>query len=108
MAGSKKIKYEKERNEIFDKINKILEVENEQFLGSIIYNNENKQNQIYNLEQDIKLYFRCSNWSYFRSDRTSSKPYISLVKNIYRDMGHDLICQIKTNDKIYHIKKINK
>jgi len=70
------------------KILKILEITNinNTFTVQELENNLEKQNQILDLENDIKNNFPPTNWSYYiynNTDIAISKPYINLIRIVF-------------------------
>jgi hypothetical protein len=101
--------YLNERLQVVDKLNKILGLDdiNDNFILFELENNEDKQKQIYGLENDIKNYFKYAKWSYFNG-RKSNKGYLSILKSIYKSMNYSIFSKsykIKKEDKLIHTKK---
>ena len=51
--------------------------------------NLEKQNEILNLEPEIKKYFKYSRWSYFTNNHANRKfkrNYLALIRSLMRDM----------------------
>lgn len=97
----KDIKYIKERKKLLDKLLTILDVseENDIFYIDELEKNIEKQKQILEMENDVKLYFKCSSWAYFTRDY--SRTYLSLIKSILKYMNITLL-------SIYFKDKTNK
>ena len=77
--------YIEEQNNILCKIINILCGDNNNvFLLHDIDNNTDKQQQIYDLEPEIKKYFICSKWSCYKSQ--SKRKWLSLFKNICKTL----------------------
>jgi hypothetical protein len=92
-------KYDSERQELLQKLYKILEIspENNKFSLKELDNNIEKQSAIIGLENDIKKYFLCSRWSYFsHKNRNFKRNYLSLVKAIMKNMNVKLITSTMT------------
>jgi hypothetical protein len=94
--------YLNERLQVVDKLNIILELDanKDNFILFELENNEDKQKQIYGLENDIKNYFKYSTWGYFNA-KYKKKGYMSLLRSIYKNMGYNIL------HKSYKIKKEN-
>lgn len=87
----KDVIYAKERKDILDKILNILSISK---TGDIFYIDDldgdiEKQNQILELEDDIKKCFSCSNWKCFMEDAVLKK-YISMVKYIFKQTNIEM------------------
>lgn len=84
---NKDLKYAKERKMVLDNLLNILNVtkDNNIFYIDDLEKNNIQQQQILDLEEDVKKFFSCSTWTYFvRSD--IDKKYISLTKSILKNM----------------------
>jgi hypothetical protein len=98
-----------ERNEVLHKILNILDISDDNNMISIdkIDNDINLQNNIIDLEVDIKKYFKYSRWNYFNNkNRESKRKFFSLIKAILKDMNVKLISstlvqQLDNNKKKY-------
>jgi hypothetical protein len=92
----KKNMFVNERNEVIAKLNQIVGIKD---VGHFDLDNidEIKQKKITNLDTDVKKYFVCSSWTYFK-DYDMDKPFLSLLKNIYKSMGYKVI-QMATTKK---------
>jgi hypothetical protein len=108
-------KYDNERKNVLNQLFNILGIDenNNSFLTHELDSDLNKQNKIIELESDIKKYFICGHWNYFK-DHTMKRRYLSLIKNIVKHMGLQIMITtnlIKNDDntskrrKIYHIVK---
>ena len=83
---SKAALYPEERSKILSKIYNILELdEDKTFYLYDIDNNSDKKQQIMDLSEEIKLYFNSGGWGVF-SKENISRPYLSLVRCLLRDM----------------------
>jgi hypothetical protein len=83
-------KYTDERKIILEKIFDILEINNTNNKFSLKELDENieKQNQIIELESEIKKFFICSKWTYFsHKNRICKRNYLSLIKAIFKNMN---------------------
>lgn len=88
MSKSKE-EYMNERNEVLKKILNILEITEINKMLSLKSLDENieKQNQILELESDIRNFFVCSRWTYFSNkNRKFKRNYLSLIKAIMKVM----------------------
>lgn len=87
---TKKEKFVKEQEEIIQKLNIILGFndKNNRFILEELKNNFEKQEAILKLEEDVKKYFSCSNWAYFKN--LVSNEFMSLLRSIYKNTGYDI------------------
>lgn len=85
---SKNIKYVEERKEVLNKLYIILGITdtNKIFYFEDITGDTVKQNQIMNLISDIKKYYNCAQWTYFKN-KDLHEPYISIIKAVIKDMN---------------------
>ena len=71
--------------------------------------NLTKQQDIINLEINIKKYFFCSKWCYFNNkNRECKRKYLSLIKSIFKNMGISITSKTytkKTNTEKYYETK---
>ena len=88
--------YTNERQMILEKLLEILNIteENNTFFLYEIDSDEKKQNQILELEKDIKKYFVCCNWACFFCPDVKRKA-LSIIKNIMRAMKYKMISKRK-------------
>ena len=106
-------KYTKERQELLDKMFSILGINenNNKFLLHELDNDEKKQQDILNLEPEIKKYFICSKWNCFK-DPEIKRKYLSFIKNVFKTMNYEVISvrrlvknnnEDKFRDTIYNV-----
>lgn len=108
----KSVKYKEEQASVIAKLNKILGITetNSIFHFSDIDNNIEKQNQIKELEIDVKKYYNYGGWSYFAKE-IKERKYMSLVKTLYDNAGYTMSPIRLMKDKIryerigYSVKK---
>lgn len=100
--------YEKEQNEIINKLIDILELEEQQYL--ILYNldnNESKQKLILDLIPNIRKYFSLSNVRGIKNPETLKRPWLSIIRQMlkqkYKIISKDH--QITENGKKIRTKK---
>jgi len=108
--------YTNERQIILDKLFEILNIneENNTFFLGDLDNNETKQNQILELESDIRKYFVCGNWACF-TNHTIKRKVLSIIKNLINAMNYNIISKRKLiinknnryHDTIYYLIKNN-
>ena len=89
-----------ERKVIIDKLSEIIKLEennNVVIYDDLVENIELKEYIIQNIE-NIKKYYRCSNWGYFTNHLHGilDKNEITLMKSIYNDEGFKIISRQKT------------
>ena len=95
--------YTIERQIILDKIFEILNINdsNNIFFLKDLDNDENKQNQILELELEIRKVFVCGSWASFVCPNVKRKV-LSMIKNIMKAMNYKMIAKrklIKNSDK---------
>ena len=106
-----------ERKQLLQKLNDILGITDTNNVFYLYYLDKDleKQQKIYELEKEVKIYFRCSEWTYFA--KNTKKKYLSLIRSIYNDMNFNItrkatIIPIDNNIKIhtqkYFISPIDK
>ena len=92
--------YATEQQEVLTKLLNILEISdtNKTFSLRELDNNLIKQQNIINLETDIKKYFIFSHWTYFRNkDREMKRNYLSLIKSLLRFFNIQITALHKKN-----------
>jgi hypothetical protein len=108
-------KYDKERKEVLNQIFQILGINeaNNKFLLHELDANVEKQNQILELESNIKKYFICGKWNCF-TDSNVKRKYLSIIKCLLKDMGLQIMIttniikddeSVSKRRKVYHIVK---
>jgi hypothetical protein len=88
----KKDKYQKEQEEIVKRLNDILELDdkNNKFVLEELKQDLDKQNKILGLEEDVKRYFTCSNWGYFKGFLNEDTKGICLAKSIFKACNYEV------------------
>jgi hypothetical protein len=106
--------YPVERKAVLNRLMSILMKENENtFCSHEIESNEEKKNQIEELNSDILKYFNVSTWSAFKQNQVVEKKTISTIRSIFKEMNveyESYTSKKKENDKtinttIYIVKK---
>ncbi len=104
---NKKQLYDKERNDIINKLNQLIGLNqnnNSVLLQELRDNNELKQ-ELISMKDDIKKYYRCCRWGYFVSENNNQQgDEITLLKSILKDHGYSIYRKDITADK-YNEKK---
>ena len=79
--------YNEDRQIIINKLFEILEITefNKSFSLHKMDDNIEKQQQVLDLEQDIKKYFICSRWTCINKKDVQRK-WLSMIKYVFRDM----------------------
>ena len=79
--------YNEDRQIIINKLFEILEITefNKSFSLHKMDDNIEKQQQVLDLEQDIKKYFICSKWTCIHKKDVQRK-WLSIIKYVFRDM----------------------
>lgn len=93
---------------IVNKLNNILNINetNHSFYLNDLKDDSLKQEQIFALENDVRKYFTCNKWPYFKSD--IENKYLSLLRSIYKDTGHIITYKfVKKNNISGYIYFIN-
>ena len=86
-------KYQKEREEICNKLINILDLDiNNSFLLYTLEENIEKQNLILDMKIEIKKYFACSTISSFKPNFECKRPYLNIVRSILRQQGYTFDC----------------
>ena len=80
----KEIKYKKEQEEIIQKMITILDATNKTFIFYDIDNDEEKQQQIYNLIDDIKKYFSSYNIGGLKEPNRYKRTWLSIVRQLLK------------------------
>lgn len=99
--------YVKNRQDVLNKISKILEFDGVSgiiFLDSIT---KEQQQNILDQVDDIKLYFNYASWSYFKKD-DDDKTWLCLVKSLFKSMNYNVRQNIDYKKEGDIIKKISK
>lgn len=106
MTIPKKIKYEKERIELLNKIYHILNIEgyNRLVLNEQLTDNQEVIDKMLDLIDDVKRYFSSGRWVYFNTAHLN-KSLIVLVKNILKDMNVDFNVIYMMDDNNKSIRK---
>ena len=88
--------YTNERQIILNKIFEILNINdsNNTFFLKDLDNDEEKQNQILELESDIKKYYNCHLWACFVKINMKRK-YLSIIKYVMKNMNYNMIAKRK-------------
>ena len=115
IRSTKKDLYKKEQEEILNKINTIFGIskENNTIYLYDIENDESKKEQILALSDDVRKYFKTSNWAFYKDEECKGN-HVLLCKSIYKDMGYQILSKnahvkrnnTKINTKEYTIGKI--
>jgi hypothetical protein len=85
-------KYQKEREEICNKIITILELkEDNTILLCDLDEDVEKQNKILDLKEEIQKYFACSTISSFKPNFECKRPYLNIIRGILRKQNYTFI-----------------
>jgi hypothetical protein len=98
--------YNEERQNIVNKLFQILEINdlNKSFSLHKMDDNPEKQQQILDLEPDVKKYFKCSRWTCMHKKDVQRK-WLSMIKYILKDMKIEVdSLHNKEFGTIYNIK----
>ena len=93
-------KYQNERQNVINRVFEILGINerNNMFGLHELDNNKEKQDQILALEPDIKKYFLCGTWTYFKYDDNIKRRPLSLIKSLMKDMNYNITSTRKTQN----------
>lgn len=109
MAKTKKLKYKAERETIIKNIFECFDLNEKNRL--ILFRDFEENNQfidyIKRTEDSIRSVFSCGSWVYFISSN-KNKSYISLIKNILKDMDiiFNIVYIMEDNNKKIRFKGI--
>ena len=92
---SKAIKYPNERLDIAKKIFKILGVTKNNKTITLNTLPIGTQEDILDLEKDIKLYFNAGGWTVFKKGVEIDKAYMSITRNVMKEVGVIMINSTK-------------
>ena len=85
-------KYQKEREDVCNKIINILNLtEDNTFLLCDLDNDIEKQNRILELKEEIKKYFACSTISSFKPNFECKRPYLNIIRSILKKQNYTFI-----------------
>jgi len=89
------LKFQEERLNIAKKILSILNITS--IDNTIIVKDicEGTQQEIFNLEDEIKIYFNVGHWTYFKKNINPDKNFISLTKRVMKDVGIPMVNSYK-------------
>jgi hypothetical protein len=92
---SKAVKYPNERLNMARKILKILNITKDN--KTLILNNFDVelQQEILDLEKDIKLFFNAGGWAVFKKGKEVEKAYMSITRNVMKEVGITMINSTK-------------
>ena len=94
----KKDKFMKERQDIINKLDKILGLDenNRTIILYYLQNNEKKIEDIKELAKMVMFYFSVSEWSYYKNKKKDVRNReLSLIKSIYKDSGYEIKKKLK-------------
>ena len=108
--------YENECKLVLEKMFQILGINDQNNIFSLhnIDNDIDKQNSIINLEDEIKKYYLCGEWSCFNKKSMIKRRWLSMIKYVIKDMKYIIISNRVANkqddntfknDTVYHIIK---
>ena len=102
--------YKNEREQFIQELNDLIQLDKNKIYFHIINNDDNLQLFINNNENKIKKYFKCGNWSYYRSNSKIDKRELgTLIKNIYKHEKytiHSKAVNITVNNKSIGTKQL--
>jgi len=88
-------KVEQFANERIQVLNQMLQIlgineQNNMFSLHKLDGDINKQNEIIGLEDDIKKYFLCGEWTCFKKKDSCKRRWLSMIKYVVKDMGYQM------------------
>lgn len=92
--------YDDERKVVLNKMFEILNIDEKNNMFSLhkMDNDKEKQDLIIGLEDDIKKFFLCGEWTCFKKKNTVKRRWLSMIKYVVKDMGYTLeSMQLKSN-----------
>ena len=106
--------YENECKLVLEKMFQILGINDQNNIFSLhnIDNDIDKQNAIIHLEDEIKKYFLCGEWTCFKKKSMIKRRWLSMIKYVIKDMKYIIISNRVANkqddntfknDTVYHI-----
>lgn len=85
-------KYKTEREELCNKIIKILQLDTDNsFILYELDENTEKQNALLDMKQELQKYFACSGIAFFKTNADCKRPYLSIIRGILRNQGYSVI-----------------
>jgi hypothetical protein len=104
-----KKEYTEEKEAIASKLYDILELKNNYFLLCELDEDLIKQEKIMNLVPEIERYFKSRDLSYLHVKCIKKKrPYLSLIRGIFKNCNYKIILQSITNKYDNKIKRTQK
>ena len=101
LKKTKKNKFQKERNEIFNKLKNIINITNDN--NKIFYhdiNNDDIKKQILELKDDILKYYSLSTTSFYNSEK-NNKIYnpLSVIRPIFKQHDYEILSKDVTTTR---------
>jgi hypothetical protein len=101
--------YDNERKEILNKLFNILNIneQNDMFSLHKIDNDVKIQQEILDLESDIRKYFVCYEWSCIKKKDIIKRRWLSFIKYILKDMNYIILTSniISKNKNTSYVNK---
>jgi len=85
--------YTEEREAIANKLYDILQQKNNYFLLCELDEDKEKQEKIINLVPEIERYFKSNEWSYLHTKSVKKRPYLSIIRGIFKNCNYKIIFQ---------------
>jgi hypothetical protein len=84
--------FEEQRNKILIDLFSIIGITEKNNTFSLIDLEQDldKQNKIYELEEDIKRYFICSSWVCFKAKKIIKRRWLAIVRNLLEHTGYQI------------------
>lgn len=84
---TKKNKFKKQRIDILNKINKILGISKNNIKLDLNDITQDDMDEIESLQEDIGIYFTSKHISVFSKERKVKRPFLCLIKVVYKEMN---------------------
>ena len=103
-----KKEFTEEKEAIASKLYDILELKNNYFLLCELDEDLIKQQKIMNLVPEIETYFNSNDLSYLHMKCIKKRPYMSIIRGIFKNCNYKIILQSITNKYDNKIKRTQK
>ncbi len=104
---NKNTKFVEQQKEVLKKILEIIGI-NDECKKFYAYNicNDDIKSKIFNLINDVKLFYKTTNWSVFKMSEESDRYHLSLIRSVLKHHKIDYTCATcrirdKNNNSIY-------
>lgn len=91
--------YTSERKEILDKILTILGIDEENKIFRLEEITEEKQDQIYSMDKEIKKYYKTTGWNYYKQKDLTNR-WLSLIRSLLKEYSGEIITKRKSTWRV--------